>query len=103
MYTEEKINVDNERHWLKSKEHMGHARRQLSSAHELVLIKMAQEEVIEGFEMSCLNHTKTLWKEWNEKITTETRKGQRFNTGLHGVNWKSHYRGARHMIEQPEE
>lgn len=42
---------------------MGHARRQLSSAHELVLIKMAQEEVIEGFEMSCLNHTKTLWKE----------------------------------------
>lgn len=42
---------------------MGHAQRQLSRAHEQVLIKMAEEEVIASFKMSSLNRTKTPWRE----------------------------------------
>lgn len=45
----------------KSEEEMGHAQRQLSRAHEQVLVKMAEEEVTESFQMSSLNRTKTLW------------------------------------------
>lgn len=58
---------------------------------------MAEEVVIESFEMSTLNRTKTPLKQW------KTHKGQSIKTGLHGVHKKKkcHYHGASHMICQP--
>lgn len=61
VHKEKKL-VDDKRPWFKSEEQMGHVQRHLSRAHEQVLIKMAQEEVTEGFKMSSLTHTKTLWQ-----------------------------------------
>lgn len=59
----EKKSVDNEGPRFKSEEQMGRAWRQLSGAHEQVLVKMAEVEVIESFQMSSLNRTETLWQE----------------------------------------
>lgn len=47
---------------------MGRVQRQLSRAHEQVLIIIVPEELIEGFKMSSLNHTKTLWQEPKWKV-----------------------------------
>lgn len=79
----------------------GSCTKAITRAHEQVLIIIAQEEVIEGFKMSSLNHTKTLWQEpkW-EDYNCQTHKGQSIKAGLYGVHWTFHYHGASHIIWQ---